>query len=143
MENSYLVHRLINHLFTICFRAERGSPAGLVLEQQVWVRHGKLAPQVETKKVRARMPACRSMGWSFCPFVIEATGACGGKARHLMQLVTHKHALRHQCSLKETGTLCRTRLHLSLLRSLSRQLERGFPAGVECDAVESGDLFWF
>ena len=72
------------------------------------VRFGKLARQVENQKVHARMPACRRMGWSFCPFVIEATGAWGGKARHLTQLVTHKHALRYQCLLKEAGTLCRT-----------------------------------
>ena len=41
------------------------------------VRPRKLARQVENAKVRARLPACRRLGWSFCPFVVEATGAWG------------------------------------------------------------------
>ena len=105
------------------------------------VHPGKLARQVENHKVRARVPACRRLGWSFCPFVLEATGAWGGKAKQLTQLMTQKCALRHECSRKEAGIACRTRLHLSLLRSLARQLERGFPACAGCDDVEN--LFWF
>ena len=57
------------------------------------VRPGKLARQVENQKVRARLPVCRRLGWSFCPFVLEAAGAWGGKARHLTQLNTQKYAL--------------------------------------------------
>ena len=40
------------------------------------------------------------------------------------------------------STLCRTRLQLSLLRSLSRQLEGGFPTSDCCDDVEHGDVFF-
>ena len=107
------------------------------------VRPGKLARQVENQKVRARLPACRRLGWSFCPFVIEATGAWGGKAKHLTQLIVQKYALRHQSSMKEAGMVCKTRLQLSLLRSLSRQLERGFPDSAGCDDVDRGDVFYF
>ena len=105
------------------------------------VRPRKLARQVENAKVRARLPACRRLGWSLCPFVIEATRAFGGKASHLTQLITQKYTLRHGCSMKEAGTICRTRLQLSVLRSLLRQLERGFP-GYPKD-VDSGDVFSF
>ena len=106
---------------------------------------GKLARQTENSKVRARLPACRRLGWSFCPFVVEATGTWGGKAKHLAQLVTNKYALKHGCSKKEAGVVCKTRLQLSLLRSLSRQLERAFPSPLEGGDEEhnNSDLFWF
>ena len=108
-------------------------------------RHGKLARQTENSKVRARMPACRRLGWSFCSFVMEAAGTWGGKAKHVTQLLTQKYALRQQCSRKEAGNACRTRLQLSLLRSLSRQLERAFPDPLEREEEEHShdDLFWF
>ena len=35
---------------------------------------GKLARPVEEQKVSARLPLCRRSGWSFCPFVMKATG---------------------------------------------------------------------
>ena len=85
------------------------------------VRPGKLARQVENQKVHARLPACRRLGWSF---LIEATGAWGSKTNHLTQLIVQKYAFRHQCSPQEAGVACRNKLQLSLLRSLSRQLER-------------------
>ena len=44
---------------------------------------GGMAYQVENHNI---LPACRRLGWSFCPFALEATGACGGKAKHLTQL---------------------------------------------------------
>ena len=78
-----------------------------------------------------------------CPFVLEATGSWGGKAKHLTQLITQKYALRHGCTLKEAGIVCRTKLQLSLLRSLARQLERGFPTSSGCDEVDNNDLCWF
>ena len=53
------------------------------------VRPGRLVRQAENQKVRARLPACRRLGCSFCPFVIEPTG----KAKHLTQLITQKSAL--------------------------------------------------
>ena len=87
--------------------------------------------------------SCRRQGWSFCPFVVEAMVAWGGRAKHLTELLTQKYALRQQCSMKEAGEACRTRLQLSLLRSLSRQLERAFPNPSEDVAIEHNDLFWF
>ena len=57
------------------------------------VRPGKLARQVENQKVRARLLACRRLGWSFCPFVVEALGGWGGKATHLVQMITRRYAL--------------------------------------------------
>ena len=39
------------------------------------------------------LPACQCLGWSFCPFVLEATGAWGGKTRHLTELITQKNTL--------------------------------------------------
>ena len=50
--------------------------------------------------------------------------------------LTRKYALRQQCSRKEAGNACRTRLQLSLLRSLSRQLERAFPDPLEREEEE-------
>ena len=74
----------------------------------------KLARPAEKYTVRARMPACRQLGRSFCPFMVEATGTWGRKARHLTQLVTQKYALRHHCSKEEAGNACRTRLQFAL-----------------------------
>ena len=108
------------------------------------VRPGKLARQTETSKVRVRMPACRRLGWSFCPFAIEATVTWGGKARYLTQMLMQKYTLRPQCSKKEANNVCRTRLQLSLLRSLSRQLERAYPCSSDFDEAHSrSELFWF
>ena len=78
------------------------------------VRPEKLARQIENQKVRAQLPACRRLGWSFGPFVIEATGAWGGKAKHLTQLITQKYVLHNDCWL---SVICRTRLQIPLLRS--------------------------
>ena len=75
--------------------------------------------------MRARLPACRPLGWSFFPFVFKATGAWGGKAKHLTQLTVQKYALRHQSSMKEAGMAWKTRLQLSLLRNLSRSWNVG------------------
>ena len=73
-------------------------------------RPRKLARQMENSKVRVRMPAHRRLGRSFCLFAIEATCTWGGKARHLTQLLIQKYALQQQCSKKEPGNVCRTRL---------------------------------
>ena len=64
---------------------------------------------------------------AFCPFLMEAAGTWGGKARHVRQLLTEKYALKQQCSKKEAENTCRTILQLSLLHSLSRQLEHAIP----------------
>lgn len=42
------------------------------------VQPGKAARQME------RAAICRRMGWAFVPFVAEAAGTLGGKARHLL-----------------------------------------------------------
>ena len=108
------------------------------------VHPGKLARQTETTKVRMRMPACRQVSWSFCPFVAETVGRWGGKGQHLLQDVMRRWSLAHHCCMKEAAVACRTRLHASLIRSLARQLERGFPAA---DAAvvgrEAADLYSF
>ena len=135
-----LVHGLDNSPLAVDFSVVHPLQPSADLAE---VRPGKLARQTENSKVRARMPACRRQGWSFCPFVVEAMGAWGGRAKNLTQLLTQKYALRQQCSMKEAGEACRTRLQLSLLRSLSRQLERAFPNPSEDVAVEHNDLFWF
>ena len=45
------------------------NPAGVHL--------GNLAHQMETTKVRMRMPVCHQVRWSFCPVVAETVGQRG------------------------------------------------------------------
>ena len=75
--------------------------------------------QVENQKECARLLACR-LGWSFCPFILEATGVWGGKSKPLTHWISQKYALRHGCSAKEAGIVCRTRLQLSVVGSLAQ-----------------------
>ena len=136
-----LVHGLDNSPLAVDFSVVHPLQPSADLAE---VRPGKLARQTENSKVRARLPACRRLGWSFCPFVVEAMGAWGGKAQHLAQMLTQKYALKHQCTKKEASAVCRTRLQLSLLRSLSRQLERAYPNPLGCDEEDiHTDLFSF
>ena len=77
--------------------------------------------------------------------IASVPGASGVPGIASVPALTRKYALRQQCSRKEAGNACRTRLQLSLLRSLSRQLERAFPDPLEREEEEHShdDLFWF
>ena len=86
-----------------------------------------------------------AVGLVVLPVCCRSHWHLGRKAKHLTQLLTQKYVLRQQCTRKEAGNACRTRLQLSLLRSLSRQLERAFPDPLGCDEEEHNhnDMFWF
>ena len=70
----------------------------------------------------------RRLGWSFCPSVTETIETSGGKGCHvIIQELIRLWSLKGQRTMlkKGSGPCVPLRLHLSLIRGLSRQLERG------------------
>ena len=92
-------------------------------------------------KIKARSATCRQNGWRFVPFVMETVGSWGGKAQHLLQPLIRRWAFHHQISMAQAAGELRTRLQLTLICELGRQLERGYPAGGQDDDSPPVDLF--
>ena len=72
-------------------------------KHQLHWRTCNLGRQMELLKIRERAAICRRVGWSFVPFVAEAVGTLGGKARHLLQNLIRLYAAHHRCSMAVAG----------------------------------------
>ena len=103
------------------------------------VRSGIKAKEVERQKSKESRSLCLRAGWSHHPFVLETMGSWGGQARFVSQRLVRVYALHEGISVLEAGLRVRARLGGVLLRSVCRQLERGFPE----TPVVARELFTF